>query len=89
MRYNKNGEAVLHRLGAKASFSEVLLTIQERGYELRCYCGKQYVDLDKKGEDVYGHPVFNTKHVKIDNMVEWLNSEMVDSELIKEEEPES
>lgn len=85
MRYNKNGEALLHRLGQNASFSEVVLTARNLGYELRCEGREDFVKLDTSGEDQYGHPKFDSRTVRLDELTEWLNEEMISREIIKRE----
>lgn len=88
MRYNKNGEALLHRLGQNASFSEVLLTIRYLGYELRSTDKCDFVELDASGVDEFGRTKFNCRTVRLDELTEFLNGEMVSREIIKEEEIE-
>ena len=83
MRYNKNGEALLHRLGQNASFSEVVLTVRHLGYELRCEGNIDFVRLDTNGQDKYGHTTFNSKPVPLDELIESLNTEMESRDLIK------
>lgn len=83
MRYNKNGEPSLHRLGPNASFSEVVLTARYLGYELRCEGKIESVKLDTSGIDELGHPKFDSRHVRLDELTEWLNQEMVSRDIIK------
>jgi hypothetical protein len=46
MRYNKNGDAILHKLGKDASFSEVVLTVRELGYTIECSGRFDFVKLE-------------------------------------------
>lgn len=85
MRYNKNGEALLHRLGQNASFSEVVLTVRHLGYELRCEGNIDFVRLDTNGQDKYGHTTFDTKPVRLEELIEFLNTEMESRDIIKRE----
>lgn len=85
MRYNKNGDAILHKLGKDASFSEVVLTVRELGYTIECSGRFDFVKLETRTEGKYGWSEFNIKMVRLDEIVEWLNQEMVSREIIKEE----
>ena len=78
MRYNKNGEALLHRLGQNASFSEVLLTIRSEDKF-------DYVKLDTRGVDELGYAKWNSRTVRLDELTEWLNQEMESRDIIKRE----
>lgn len=85
MRYNKNGEALLHKLGQNASFSEVVLTARHLGYELRCEGRIDFVKLDTSGVDELGHPKFDSRTVRLDELIEWLNQEMASRDIIRME----
>ena len=85
MRYNKNGDAILHKLGKDASFSEVVLTVRELGYTIECSGRFDFVKLETEKKDKYGFSMFNSKTVRLDELVEWLNREMVSRNIIKEE----
>lgn len=84
MRYNKDGEALLHRLGHNASFIEVLLTIRYLGYELRSADKFDFVKLDATHVDEYGHSKFDgSRIIRLEELIEWLNQEMVSRNIIK------
>lgn len=83
MRYNKNGVALLHRLGPNASFSEVVLTARHLGYELRSEDNIDFVKLDTSEGDKYGRPIWDRRIVRLDELTEWLNQEMVSRDIIK------
>lgn len=83
MRYNKNGEALLHRLGTNANFGEVVLTARYLGYELQCEGRVDFVKLNTSGEDQYGHPKFDSRTIRLEELIEWLNQEMVSRDIIK------
>ena len=85
MRYNKNGDAILHKLGKDASFSEVVLTVRELGYTIECAGRFDFVKLETRTEGKNGFSMFNSKIVRLDELVEWLNQEMVSRNIIKEE----
>ena len=85
MRYNKNGDAILHKLGKDASFSEVVLTVRELGYTIECSGRFDSVKLETKEEGKYGLYEYKSKYVRLDELVEWLNQEMVSRNIIKEE----
>lgn len=76
MRYNKNGEEILHRLGSKASFSEVLITIRCLGYGLSSDDKIDYVRLSTESKDPYGRLEYNSRIVYVPSLIEWLNQEM-------------
>jgi len=76
MRYNKNGEEILHRLGSKASFSEVLTTIRCLGYDLSSESKFDYVKLSSYTKDLYGRLEYSYRVVYVPSLIEWLNQEM-------------
>ena len=85
MRYNKNGDALLHRLGKDACFSEVVLTVRELGYTIECSDRFDFVKLETEKKDKYGFSMFNSETVRLDELTEWLNEEMISREIIKRE----
>ena len=88
MRYDKLGNALLHRLGAGATFSEVYLTATELGFYIKSKGPGTVVLEIKTGEDRYGNPITQTRWKRPEEVVEYLNGYMEDNDIIKMEEPE-
>lgn len=88
MRYDKLGNPLLHRLGARATFAEVYLTAVELGIEVKSK-GPGEVALERKtGEDQHGWPEYETRRVAPEKVAEWLNQRMIEEGIIKEEPEE-
>ena len=76
---------MLHKLGRGASFAEVYLTAMELGYTVESK-GLEYVKLERTaGMDRLGWPITETKHIKPEEAVEFLNQRLLDEGFIKEE----
>lgn len=88
MRYDKLGNAVLHRLGARATFAEVYLTAVELGITIESKGPADVVMEHNDGEDRWGYPIVKTRCKKPEEVVEYLNRYMEDNGIIKEEDPE-
>ena len=88
MRYDKLGNALLHKLGRNASFAEVYLTAVELGLSIRSRGAAKLVLTEKTGEDRYGNDMTQDHWVEPERMAEFLNQRMVDEGIIKEEIPE-
>ena len=85
MRYDKLGNPMLHKLGRGASFAEVYLTAVELGYTVESK-GLEYVKFERTtGFDQPGWPITETKHIKPEEAVEFLNQRLLDEGIIKEE----
>ena len=88
MRYDKLGNALLHKLGRGASFAEVYLTAVELGYSIESK-GPGKVSLESlEGDDRLGWPIPAKRHIPPEEVVDFLNQRMVDEGIIKEEIPE-
>lgn len=88
MRYDKLGNALLHRLGERATFAEVYLTAVELGITIKTKGPDAVVVEYDDGEDRLGNPLTKTRWIKPEDVVEYINRYMEDNGIIKEEEPE-
>ena len=85
MRYDKLGNAVLHRLGKGASFAEVYLTAVELGVSIESKGPGQVVMRRNTGEARLGYPIEETRLVRPEVVADRLNEMMLDEGIIKEE----
>jgi ferredoxin-fold anticodon binding domain-containing protein len=88
MRYDKLGNALLHKLGKNASFAEVYLTAVELGIGIESKGPGEVVLTRKTGEDRLGWPEYETRWIAPEEVADWMNKRMVEEGIIKEEEPE-
>lgn len=85
MRYDKMGNALLHRLGERATFAEVYITAVELGIGIESK-GPGEVAMERTtGTDRLGYPQYETRWVEPEKVAEWLNQRMIDEGIIKEE----
>ena len=88
MRYDKLGNPLLHRLGARATFAEVYLTAVELGIGIESKGPREVVLERKTGENLHGWPQNETRWVAPEKVAEWLNQRMIEEGIIKEEPEE-
>jgi hypothetical protein len=91
MRYDKLGNALLHKLGKNASFAEVYLTAVELGIGIESKGPGEVVLTRKTGEDQVGWedwlgwPERETRRVAPEEVADWMNMRMIEEGIIKEE----
>lgn len=78
MRYNKMGDAVLRRLSKKSSFVDVYVTAAELGYDINSDNRERLSMVSKNN--------YGGKTVMVEDVTDWLNSEMELRGIIKEKE---
>jgi hypothetical protein len=88
MRYDKLGNALLHKLGRGASFAEVYLTAVELGYSIESKGANKVLLRRTTGTDSKGWINTRTETLPPEEVVDFLNQRMVDEGVIKEEIPE-